>query len=473
MEGKEFRKYAHQLADWMADYFEKIEELPVKSRLKPGEILERLSGKAPQNPEDFAEIFEDFQKLILPGITHWNHPSFFAYFPANNSFPSILAEMLMATMGSQCMIWETSPAAAELEEMMMNWLKDMLGLPATFEGVIQDTASTGTLVALLTAREIASGFQINQKGYDEKLYKVYASNQAHSSMDKAVAIAGIGKNNLRKIEVDTNFAMLPDALEQAIREDLEAGSRPLFVMATVGSTSSTAIDPVKAIGEICKKYGLFFHIDAAYAGTAAILPEKRQILKGVELADSFLFNPHKWMFTNFDCTAYFVKDKEALIRTFEILPEYLKTKNDSLVNNYRDWGIQLGRRFRALKLWFVIRSFGVEGIRQKLRLHLSLAQQFAQKLRSRKDFEILAPVEFNLVCFRFKPPDTDDSVKLDEWNALLLENINQTGKMYLTHTKLRNIYTLRMVFGQNHVQQKHLEQAWEIIVREAEKLTKS
>ncbi|HAI75790.1 MAG TPA: aspartate aminotransferase family protein, partial [Microscillaceae bacterium] len=435
---EDFRQHAHQLVDWMADYLQNIEQLPVKSQVAPRTIYQALPAAAPEQGEDFSRIWVDLQQIIMPGITHWQHPGFFAYFPANSSPPSVLAEMLTATLGAQCMLWETSPAAAELEEKVMDWLKNALQLPESWSGVIQDTASTGTLCALLTARERFAAYQINHQGLQNApQFCVYTSTQAHSSIDKAVKIAGLGTERLRKIAVDEAFALQPQALRQAIEVDLQAGLQPLCVVATVGTTSTTAIDPLPEIGAICQEFGLFLHVDAAYAGTVALLPEKRHLFAGIEQADSFLFNPHKWMLTNFDCTAYFVKDKSALIQTFEILPEYLKTAHDSQVNNYRDWGIQLGRRFRSLKLWFVLRSYGLEGIRQYLRQHLELASVFADKIQQAADFELMAPVSLNLVCFRWKPAFIASSTEaVNRANEQLLKALNNTGKVYLTHTKL-------------------------------------
>lgn len=471
MNNQEFRKYAHELADWMADYFQEIERCPVKSQVTPGEIIKQLPLSPPQKGEPMEKIIADFKKIILPGMTHWQHPCFFAYFNANNSYPSLLAEMLTAAMGAQCMIWQTSPAAAELEERMMQWLAEMIGLPAEFTGVIQDTASTATLCSLLSAREKYSDFKINEQGFSGgNNYTIYCSREAHSSIEKAVKIAGFGKNNLRKIEVDRDFAIIPAALEEEIKKDKKAGRRPLAVVAACGTTGSTAIDPLRRVGEICRKYDLWLHVDAAYAGTALLLPEKRQLIDGIEYADTFVFNPHKWMFTNFDCSAYYVKDKEALIRTFEILPEYLKTKEGDRVNNYRDWGIQLGRRFRALKLWFVIREFGVTGLQEKVRSHIAWAQQLAEKIAACEDFELLAPVPLATLCFRCKPRGLDDNNALNELNAGLLETLNKTGKIYLTHTKLNDIYTLRFVIGQTQVQERHVLEAWELIHKTASEI---
>jgi aromatic-L-amino-acid decarboxylase len=410
------------------------------------------------------DIFNDFNKIIMPGITHWQSPNFFAYFPANSSYPSVLAEMLTATLGAQCMKWETSPAAAELEERVMNWLKQMTGIPQHFHGVIQDTASTATLVALLTAREKVSQYQVNEEGFTgQKTMRIYASEETHSSIEKAVKIAGLGRQNLVKVEVDNSFAMKTEALEASIKQDIEKGFQPMCVVATIGTTGSTAIDPLKPISDICARYNIWLHVDAAYAGTALLLEDYRWMIEGIENVDSYVFNPHKWMFTNFDCSAYFVKDKTALLNTLQIVPEYLRTGQQGKVNDYCDWGIPLGRRFRALKLWFVIRSYGVEGLKEQIRQHLYLANKFAHKVMSDDHFELLAPVSMNLVCFRYKPDGVEDEDQLNEINQNLLQMINKTGKLYLTHTKLKGKYTLRMVMANTRLQQRHIEDAWEMI----------
>lgn len=464
MDANEFRRQAHLMVDWMADYMENVEKLPVKSQVEPNEIFNQLPASPPQQSESMETIFEDFKKVILPGITHWQSPNFFAYFPANNSYPSILGEMLTATLGSQCMIWETSPAAAELEELTMNWLKQMTGLPSHWEGVIQDSASSSTLAAILAARERASGFSINDQGFTTKeKFRIYCSTETHSSIDKAVKIAGLGRVNLKKISVNEAFALNPEALEHAIVQDMSNGFNPMCVVATIGTTSSTAIDPIEKIAAICSKYHIWLHIDAAFAGTALLLPEYRWMIKGIELANSFVFNPHKWMFTNFDCSAFFVRDKEPLLRTFEILPEYLRTTTRGKVNDYRDWGVQLGRRFRALKLWFVIRNFGVEGLQEKIRYHIELGRHLAGLIQSHPEFETLAPVHFNVVCFRFIPEGIHDMDRINELNELLLKALNKSGKVYLTHTRLGSKYTLRMVIGQTNVTRQHVDAAWELI----------
>ena len=464
---EEFRKRGHEVVDWMADYLSGIEDRPVKAQVKPGDIFRQLPLSPPVGGESFDSIFEDFESIILPGMTHWQHPSFFAYFQGNNSPPSILAEMLTATLGAQCMVWLTSPAAAELEEMTMNWLREMLGLPNEFEGVIQDTASTATLCALLTAREKLTDYAVNEKGFPHNRFTVYSSAQVHSSIDKAVKIAGIGVDNLRKIAVDENYALIPEELQQSIEEDLANGMKPLCIVAAIGTTGSTAIDPLRPIAEIANRHDIWLHVDAAYAGTALVLPEFRWMNDGIELADSFTVNPHKWMFTNFDCNAYFVKDKDALIKTFTINPEYLKTKEDDAVNNYRDWGVQLGRRFRALKLWVVIRSFGVEGIKNKVKLHIDLGQWFADQVKASDDFELMAPVPINTVCFRYHPAGIEEQQQLNEINHQVMDKLNDGGKLFLTHTKLNGNFVMRMVPGQTTVEKRHVEQAWELIQHEA------
>jgi len=424
----------------------------------------------PHEGEPFAALFDDFRELIVPGMTHWNHPGWFAYFPGNNSAPSILAEMLTAAMGAQCMSWATSPAATELEQVAMDWLRQMIGLPEEYVGVIQDTASTATLVALLSARERATDGASGRQGMEGGPgLTVYASAEAHSSIDKGVKLAGYGLDRLRRIPGDEAFALDPAALERAIQEDVASGLTPACVVASIGTTSSTAVDPVPVVAAICRRYGVWLHVDAAYAGSAAIVPELRGYFAGMDLADSVVLNPHKWLLTNFDCTAYYVRDRDALLSTFSLTPEYLRTAHDADVVNYRDWGIQLGRRFRALKLWFVIRSYGVEGLRAVIRRHVGLAAELAGWVDRAPDFERMAPAPFGLVCFRYQPAGKSEQ-ELDGMNQRLLAEVNATRRVFLTHTRLGGRYVIRMAIGQRATEREHVVQAWELVREAAGKL---
>jgi aromatic-L-amino-acid decarboxylase len=468
---EQFREYAHRVVDRMADYFRDIEKFPVKSQVSPGEIYRLFPELPPDEGEPMDDILQDFDRKVLPGMTHWQSPNFFAFFPANSSYPSVLAEMLTAALGAQCMIWETSPAAAELEEKMMRWLIQMTGLPSSWHGVIQDTASTATLASLLTAREKKTKYNINEKGFSgNENFRVYVSTETHSSIEKAVKIAGFGRRNLVKCRVREDLSMDPADLHRRIAEDLRQGFTPLAVVATLGTTSTTAIDPLKEIAAVARKHDLWLHVDAALAGSALIMPEYRQMIEGVEDADTFVFNPHKWLFTNFDCSAYFVKDKEALLRTFEILPEYLKTGTRGRVNDYRDWGIPLGRRFRALKLWFVIRSFGVKGLQEMLREHLRLAGWIREEVEKDPEFELMAPVPLNTVCFRYNPGTTDEK-ELDRINTLLLDRLNRSGRVYFTHTRVNGKYTIRFMIGQTHTREDHVKSAWNLIKEYSREIT--
>ena len=464
MDHDEFRQHAHHLADWMADYFRDVGTMPVTPGVQPGDILRQIANGPPEQGEPFPRLFQDFREVIMPGMTLWNHPGWFAYFPGNNSPPSVLAEMLTATLGAQCMSWATSPAATELEQAMMEWLRQMLALPAGFVGVIQDTASTATLVALLSARERATDHHAGRRGLTAmgSQLTVYSSMEAHSSVEKGVKLAGYGLDRLRKVAVDRNYGMRPEELDRAIAADLEAGLTPACVVATVGTTSSTAVDPLAAIAEICRRHRVWLHVDAAYAGTAAIVPELRHLFDGVEQADSFVFNPHKWLLVNFDCSAYFVRDQETLLRTFRVTPEYLRTDQDPAVVNYRDWGIQLGRRFRALKLWFVIRSYGVEGLRDLVRKHVALAAELVRWVEADPDFELMAPAPFGLVCFRYRPEGMAD-MQVNDLNRRLLARVNATRRVHLTHTQLGERYVIRMAIGQRETERAHVEEAWSLI----------
>lgn len=468
---EEFRARGHELVDWMAEFLGTIEERPVRSQVEPGDIMAQLPDTPPEESEPFDRIMADFQRIVMPGITHWQHPSFFAYFPANSSYPSVLAEMLTATLGAQAMIWQTSPAATEMEERVMNWLREIIGLPKEFQGVIQDTASTSTLCALLTARERSTAYRTNEEGLavDERL-TIYVSSQTHSSIEKGAKIAGYGRAGLREIPVDEAYAMRLEALEQRVEEDLRQGLKPTCVVATIGTTGSTAIDPLEEIARICSRHEIWLHVDAALAGSAMVLPELRWMIRGIEGVDSFTFNPHKWMFTNFDCSAYFVRDSEALTRTFEIHPEYLRTKQGRRVNNYRDWGIQLGRRFRSLKLWFVIRTYGVAGIRQAIRTHLELAKWVREQVEREPDFELLAPVPLNTVCLRYLPNPSTPLNEVNELNEAILEEVNGTGRAYFTHTKLDGRYAIRFVVGQTYTEFRHVEAGWQLLRETARKM---
>jgi aromatic-L-amino-acid/L-tryptophan decarboxylase len=469
MTPEEFRRHGREVVDWIADYYMRIESLPVLSRAKPGEVRAVLAVDPPQKGEPFEAILNDINEIILPGMTHWQSPNFFAYFPANASGPAILGDLLSSGLGVQGMLWSTSPACTELETHVLDWLAPMLGLPEKFlssksgGGVIQDTASSASLCALLAARERATNFAANEKGSNGKLI-AYTSNQAHSSIEKAVKIAGLGRESLRLIDVDENFAMRSDLLKEQIERDKKAGFIPCFVCATVGTTSSNAIDPVPEIGRMCREQNLWLHVDAAMSGTAALCPEFRHIHDGLEFADSYAFNPHKWMFTNFDCDCFYVADRAALIKTLSVLPEYLRNQatESGAVIDYRDWQIPLGRRFRSLKLWFVIRHYGIEGLQHHVREHVRLAQKFAQWLKTDSRFEVAAPVPLNLVCFRHRGGD--------EINRKLMDGLNQSGDLYLTHTKLNGKFTLRFCVGQTNTQAKHVERAWKKIQERAGEL---
>ena len=462
MSPEEFRREGHALIDWLADYAVNVDQYPVLSQVAPGDIRAALPDAAPQIGEPFADIMSDFKHHILPGITHWQSPNFFAYFPANTSGPSILGELLSAGLGVQGMLWLTSPACTELETHVLDWIVDMLGLPKKFGskadggGVIQDSASSATLCAVLAARERATRFNAKESGPNGRLM-AYCSTETHSSLDKACAIAGIGTKNLRKIATDDSLAMDPAALTEQIEADRGAGLIPFFVCATIGTTSSLAVDPVAAIGAICEEQRLWLHVDAAMAGTAAMCEEHRGLHRGVEFADSYCFNPHKWMFTNFDCDCFYVGDRQELIDTLTVLPEYLR--NDATesgdVIDYRDWHVPLGRRFRALKLWFVIRHYGLEGLKHHIREHVRLAAEFAQWVDDSADFEIAAPARLNLVCFRH--------INGDAFNQTLIERLNKSGRLFLSHTTIAGKVCLRLCIGQTNTMESHVAAAWRLI----------
>ena len=472
MNPEEFRQFGYAVVDWIVKYQKEVGSYPVLSQVRPGEILQSIPVFAPENGEPFENILKDVDKLILPGITHWQSPHFYAYFPANSSGPSILADLISSGLGVQGMLWATSPACTELEIRMLDWLVSMLGLPESYTsksaggGVIQDSASSAALCAMIAARERMNHFKTRDSGYSGGLV-AYCSTQAHSSIEKAAMICGLGANNLRKVVVDDLFAMNVDAFRQQLQKDKADGLTPFFATATLGTTSSNAIDPIEKIGRICQQEKLWFHVDGAMAGTAAICPEYRYLHDDLAIADSYCFNPHKWMLTNFDCSCFFVSDRSALIKALSILPEYLRNQASDSGNviDYRDWQVPLGRRFRSLKLWFVIRYYGIQGIQQLVRNHVSAAQQFASWIRQSKDFELVVEPPLNLVCFRHREGDA--------FNQALLANLNSSGKLFLTHTTLNGHYILRLCVGQTHTTLHHVKEAWEKIQSHAVAMQKS
>ena len=458
MDPEAFRKEAHRIADWIADYFSSPERYPVLAHVQPGELRAALPGAAPEQSESFDAIFADFERVILPAVTHWNHPGFFAYFAISASGPGVLAEFLSAALNQQAMLWRTSPAATELEQVALQWLRQLVGLPDAFEGVIYDTASISTLHALAAARELAVA-DVRMRGLagraDLPQFRVYCSEHAHSSVDKAVILLGLGHHSLRRIEADAEFRMRPDALAAALDEDTRAGVQPMAVVATVGTTSTTSIDPVGAIASLCAQRDVWLHVDAAYAGVAAMLPGYSWILRDAATAQSVVINPHKWLFTPFDLSAFYCRRMDAVRAAFSLVPEYLRTAESSDVRNLMDTGIQLGRRFRALKLWMVLRHFGAEGVRARIAGHIRLAAQFASWIDSSSEFERTAPAPFSVVCFRAR--------QTDEFNERLLSRLNAGGEIFLSHTKLDGRYTLRLAIGNLHTTERHVERAWALI----------
>jgi aromatic-L-amino-acid decarboxylase len=465
-----FRRAAHALADWIADHLSNLDEVPVLPDCGPGDILGRLPDHTPEQGESMETIFNDFEQIILPGMTHWNHPAFFAYFSITGSGPGILGELLSAALNVNAMLWKTCPSATELERCTLNWLRVLVGLPDGFWGIIYDTASVSTMHAIAAARETLN-LGIRERGMagcrDMPVLVMYTSAHAHSSVEKAAITLGIGSNNVRKIDVDGDFRMQPDRLKHAIREDRAAGLLPFCAVATVGTTSTTSIDPVADIAEICRAEKLWLHVDAAYGGPAAILPEMRHVLNGCEQADSLVLNPHKWLFVPIDCSAFYTRRPGILRQAFSLVPEYLKTSEDAEVENLMDYGIQLGRRFRALKLWFVLRYFGREGIIKRIRYHLMLARIMASLIDKHPDFELMAPLMFSTVCFRYHPGGVEDQEVIDRLNQCLLEKVNKTRRVFLSHTRLNGRYVLRMAIGNLHTRKEHVQRAWQILVEKA------
>jgi len=461
MDIDEFRRRGHELIDRIADYWEEIESRPVRAKVKPGEIIAALPAEAPEGPETFDNVLADFDRILDPGLTNWAHPRFFAYFPANISPPAVLGEVLAAGLGQQAMLWETSPAANELEAVTMGWLARATGLPEPFEGTIQDSASTATLCALIAVRERALEWSGNTDGLSGKPpLTVYASAEAHSSIDKAARIAGFGEKHLRHVPVDDNFRMIPAELDRMIAEDRAAGLQPAGIVASIGATGVGAVDPVADIAAVSEKHGLYLHVDAAWAGSALVCPEFRDLSKGIERADSLVFNPHKWLVTNFDCSAHFVRDPQVLRKALSILPAYLVSEGSTAGPEYRDWTIPLGRRFRALKLWFALRSYGLEAIRGMIRNHVAWAEELARLVDAAPGFELVAPRSLSLVVFRYCP-DGRESEALDEINDRLIARVNEAGFTYLTRTLVRGRVAVRFSIGNLMTERRHVMEAWD------------
>jgi aromatic-L-amino-acid decarboxylase len=469
MDPEAFRRAAHRMADWIADYLQTSGQYPVLARVRPGQVAASLPSAAPLHGESFEAIFSDFERILLPGITHWNHPGFFAYFAITGSGPGILAEFLSAALNVQAMLWRTSPAATELEAVVLSWLRRAIGLPAAFEGVIYDTASVSTLHALAAARERMVP-RVRQEGLagrrDFAGVRVYCSEHAHSSVDKAVILLGLGQESLRKVPSDDAFQMRSDALAAAITEDRAHGYRPLAVVATVGTTSTTSVDPIEEIASLCERESVWLHVDAAYAGVAAMVPGYEWILRGAGHADSLVVNPHKWLFTPFDLSVLYCRHMDLLRAAFALTPEYLKTDEGAPVRNLMDTGIQLGRRFRALKLWMVLRHFGIGGLRARLAEHMRLATLFASWVDADPDFERLAPVPFSVVCFRAIARTLDDQ-GADALNARIVDTVNATGEIFVSHTRLAGRYAIRLAIGNLHTTEAHVARAWELIQQHA------
>lgn len=479
MSAEDFRRHGHELIDWIADYFERIEELPVLSQIDPGDLKAQLPAAPPEHGEPMADIIADVDRLIVPALTHWSHPSFFAYFATSTSAPGIFGELLSAAFDVKSMLWRTSPASTELEEVTLDWLRQMMGLDKGMTGFIYDTASVSSMHAIAAAREGVE-MRIREEGMsgrtDLPLLRVYASEQAHSSIDKGIITLGLGQRSLRKIPVDDQFRMIPDALAEAIAEDKRNGFLPFCIVATVGTTSTSSIDPIPDIIPIGEEHAMWLHVDAAYGGSAAIVPEMRQVLDGCNRADSLVLNPHKWLFTPFDCSVLYCRHLDLLRRAFSLVPEYLRTPEQEKVRSGSDYGVQLGRRFRALKLWMIIRYFGHEGLAARIREHCRLARLFASWVEASNDWELMAPAPFALICFRARTAVDGESEdartrRLNDLNEAVMHGVNATGKAFLSHTKLNDKLTLRLSVGNIRTTEKHLKQLWELLNDQLKKLT--
>lgn len=466
MSPAEFRKHGHAVIDWIADYLEKPDQWPVLPKVRPGDVRDSLPKSPPEHGERMDAILEDFQRLIVPSTTHWNHPAFMAYFANSSTGAGVLGEALTAALNVNAMLWRTSPAATELEQLTLDWFRQMLGLPATFFGVIGDTASSNTLYALAAAREMHPKLRIRERGMaartDLPPISIYCSEEAHSSVDKAVMTLGFGLNALKRISTDNQFRLDGKELAAVVERDRSAGALPLAVVATVGTTSTTAIDPVPGIAEICARHKMWLHVDASYGGTAAILPELRHVLDGCDRADSLVVNPHKWLFTPMDCSALYTRRPDLLRRAFQHIPDYLAVSDGEAVVNFMDYGIALGRRFRALKLWFVIRHFGVEGLRSLISEHIRIARRLAEWIDADPEMERLADVPFSTVVFRHRPAGIAGK-RLDEHNGRVLEKVNATREVYLSHTRVRGSYALRIAIGNIHTTEVHVRRAFDLV----------
>jgi aromatic-L-amino-acid decarboxylase len=471
MSKEEFRRFGHELIDWVAEYLEHVEDLPVLAQIEPGDLKSQLPATPPDKGEAMEKIIADVGRLIVPALTHWNHPSFFAYFATSTSGPGIFGELLSAAFDNKAMLWRTSPASTELEEVTLDWLRQMMGLDSGMSGIIYDTASVSSMHAIAAAREGVE-LRIREEGMsgrkDLPLLRVYVSEQAHSSIEKGVITLGLGQRGLRKIPTDSEFRMDTKALAAAIEEDKQNGIVPFCVVATVGTTSTSSIDPVSEIVPICEQHAMWLHVDAAYAGSAAVVPEFRYILRGCERADSLAVNPHKWLFTPFDLSVLYCRHLDLLRRAFSLVPEYLRTPEQEQVRNGSDYGVQLGRRFRALKLWMIIRYFGHEGLAARIREHCRLAKLFASWVEADPDWELMAPLPLALVCFRAcprvqAPDEAARNARLDVLNEAIMHGVNATGKALLSHTKLNDKLTLRLSVGNIRTTEKHVRQVWDLL----------
>ncbi|HEX7997664.1 MAG TPA: pyridoxal-dependent decarboxylase [Pyrinomonadaceae bacterium] len=468
MSADEFRRYGYKIVDWISSYFERIEEFPVLSQIKPGELTGQLPAAPPSAGESMEEILADLDRLIVPALTHWSHPSFFAYFSTSTSAPGIFGEMLSAAFDMKAMLWRTSPASTELEEVALSWLRQLMNLPEEFEGIIYDTASVSSMHAIAAAREKLN-LRIREDGMsgraDLPLLRVYVSEQAHSSIEKAVITLGLGQRSLCKVATDAEFRMDAEALKSSIASDITDGHVPLCVVATVGTTSTSSIDPVPLIADLCQQHDIWLHVDAAYAGSAMLVPELQPLMEGCQRADSLVTNPHKWLFTPFDLSVLYCRHMGLLRRAFSLVPEYLRTSESETVRNGMDYGIQLGRRFRALKLWMILRYFGHDGLASRIREHCRLARLFASWVKDSTDWQLLAPVPFSLVCFRACPPRENETpgaraTRLDTLNETLMNNVNANGAAYLSHTRLNDLFTLRLAIGNIRTTEEHIRRVW-------------